>query len=192
MFIQHLRKQVFAIMIVLMLMAISIIWADFVSADDTKDIAISSIFIDSRFKLWDSSEKILDGKFNITIFYFNKSVNNTAYYKIDLDNNISEGFFTDFIINQYSINESMIHYIKIYINNKTVYYVNNIIITNGVTKSTIDYANNVWTINLNPSEWSKKERSIFYAVVLASLLSVLIAYRITSKNRKNRGITTYK
>ena len=163
-----------------------------VSAQELNNAETSTFFIDSRFKLWDENEKMLDSNFNITIFYLNSSSNNTAYYKIDIDNTINEGFFTNYTKLQFNINESIIHYLKIYINNETVLHETNIIITNQVSKSLIDYANNQWTINLSPFEWTQKERNIFLSVVIGALLCLLIAYRITVKFKKSKGITTYK
>lgn len=191
MFIRLVRKSYFSIGIILMLVAVSI-FGNFVSAQANPNIATSTIFIDSRFKLWDTNEKMLDAQFNITIVYFNSSSNNSAYYKIDVDNNISEGYFKNSTKKQYFINQTMIHYLKIFINNKTVYETTNIIITNQISKSLIDYANNQWTINLSPFEWTQKERNIFSAAVIGALMCLLIAYRITTKYKKSKGIQTFK
>ncbi len=185
-----IRRRKPVIIIVMVIMVLGIFNNVLVSAND--EIPNTSIFIDSRFKLWDLNEKMIDGNFNITVYYFNETTNNTAYYKIDIDDNISEGFFKTSIKKQFSINSSMIHSLKVYINNETIYHVTNIIITNQISKSLIDYANNEWTINLSPFDWGQKERNIFFAVVISALISLFIAYRITTKYKKSRGITTIK
>lgn len=191
MFVQPVRRQFIICVLVIMLIVVSI-FGDFVSAQANPNTTISTVFIDSRFKLWDETEKLLDENFNITIFYLNSSSNNTGYYKIDIDSQISEGIFTNYIKKEYLINETFIHYLRIYVNNQTILEAYNIIITNQISKSLIDYANSQWTINLSPFEWTKKEQNVFFAGVIGAILCLVISYRITTKYKKSKGIKTYK
>lgn len=184
----RLQKPVI-ILSVLMLLSISI--TSMVSANSL-EIDNSTIFINSRFILWDADEKMIDNKFNISIFYNNVTSNNTCYYKIDIDNNITEGFLNFSTKHEYKYNETLIHYITIYINNVTVFKVTNIITTSTITERSINYPGNPYTINLSPSEWNAKEINLFTAVIFGGFIASVMVYRIRIKYSKGRGITTYK
>lgn len=188
----NVRKSIILLVIGMLILMESGFLINRVSAQSDFNPDSTNIFIDSRFKLWDEYEKMLDDTFNITIVYINQSVNHSAYYKIDIDNNITEGNFTYFVTNQFYINETLIHYLRIYINNESVFYETNIIIDSDVTKDSIDYGKSIWTINLSPLEWTQKERNIFFAGIISFLVSLPMVYFIIKTNKKGHGIKTYK
>lgn len=160
-------------------------------ADDPSSIAYANIT--SRFILWDNSEKMLDPLFNINLIYFNQTYNNTAWYKIRINQDIYNDTFQGFTTVQFNLNTTeVIQILEVEINNVSVLTATGIIITKGVSKSSVQTGLKEWLISLSPFEWSKKEWDIFYGIIIASLLSVLIAYRIVKRHRKYRGVKEIK
>lgn len=182
--IQNIFKYILVVMVIT---GMGIGDTFFIVSALNSDIANSpSIFIDSRFKLWDSNEKMLDKNFNITIIYVNES---GFYYNIIINENNYSGMANLSYTNSFWLNETdIITLLEIQINNNTIFKENNIIITSGITQSVIDTGLSPFTINLKPSEWTQKEWNIFWSIFLGSILSFYIAFRIIKKYRKLHGV----
>lgn len=149
------------------------------------------IFIESRFKLWDLNEKMLDKDFNITILYYNQSNNNSFNYKITLDENIYTGNSTYYYSQNFTIdNTDILFKMEIEINNITYLSETGILITSGITQSKIQNSGEPFTINLNPAEWSKKEWNIFFSLMFAGILGMIISYKLVKRIRKKHGVKT--
>ena len=86
----------------------------------------------------------------------------------------------------------VIQVLEVSINNESVLTATGIIVTEGVTAGSVRQGLKEFLISLSPFEWSKKEWHIFYAIITASLLSVLIAYRLVKRYRKFRGVKEIK
>lgn len=149
------------------------------------------IYIDSRLKLWDINEKMLDKNFNITIIYLNESNNNSFNYKITVNNLIYEGNSTLYHLQNFTITDTdIIFKFQVIINNITYLDESEIIITSGVNGSDIVNAGKPFTINLKPSEWNALEWNIFFALVFAGIIGMFITYRLIKRIRKKNGVNT--
>ena len=153
----------------------------------------TKIIITSRFVLWDSTEKMIDPIFTIHMFYFNITNNHTAFYVIRINENTYPGIFQvnksiDFNINYTDV----ILLIQVDINNETVLSASNIYVTDGITQGGIRRIREPFGITLTPWEWSAKEWNIFFGIFSASLLSILVGYRMVTKYRKHRGVIEIK
>lgn len=151
------------------------------------------IYIDSRMKLWDTNEKMLDKDFNITIIYINETTNNSFNYYIKINNNEYSGianltYFKNFTI----INTDLLTHFEIKINNITYIKETGIIITSGITQDSIRNAGTPFTLNLKPSEWSKMEWNIFFALIFSGVIGMIITYRLIKRIRKKSGVRTIR
>jgi len=147
------------------------------------------IFIESRFKLWDSNEKMIDENFQIHIVYTNISHNNTFSYYIQINNEIYNGttnyyYFLDIHLN----NGENINTLLIKINNETALHETNIKIIGGVSGSGIKRSIEPFTISLSPFQWNLAERNIFYSVIIGAIISIFFGFRIVKFYRAKNGI----
>lgn len=150
----------------------------------------TKVILESRFILWDTNEKMIDPHFYINIFYYNWSDNSTAWYLVNVDGDVRVGAFQyETTLEYYLNNTEMISSISVMVNNKTVMTANTIFITEGITQAGIHRVTRPFTINLTPWEWNAMEWNIFYAIVTASLLSIIMAYRGVRYYRRKKGIT---
>lgn len=148
------------------------------------------VFIESRFRLWDANEKMLDNSFNITVIDLR---NNTTikYLEIDINGDIYYSNFTQYSITEISTNDSMIN-IVIRINNETVFVESNIKIIRGVTGNTISTGQKPFVISLSPLEWNSRQWNIFFAVVISAIISIGISYIIVMRYRRIKGAIEIK
>ena len=176
------------IITVIMIFALSGVMSSYaISGQSTPD---NFIFIQSRFMLWDTYEKMMDNNFNITLInYENSTMNNS--YEIYINKDIYYGNFTGFIILPFMRNESSISII-VKMNNDTKMIESNIRIVKGITPNAIDRIDTSPFITINPLEWGKRQWNIFFAVVFSALVSVLIAYLIVVRYRKFKGVMEIK
>lgn len=142
--------------------------------------------------LWDNSEKMLDNNFQIHIFEFNNSVNNTNYYSVILDSNETTGFFQDYITLNLSTNKAIIFKLEVKVNNETILIANNIKILEGLSSSGIQDSHSPFLLSLSPWEWSNKEWNIVGAIVLSSILAMFIGYRVAKRYRTLHGVREVK
>lgn len=147
------------------------------------------IFIESRFRLWDENEKMIDNNFNIIII--NTELNKTVYYEIQINADIMTGVFSRNITIPIYTNETMIA-LSIRLDNHTALSVSGISIIGNVNYQQITSIQHDNLISLNPLTWSKKERNIFYSVIVAGLISVLISYLSVMRYRKLKGVMEIK
>ena len=160
-------------------------------ADDPSSIAYANVT--SRFILWGSDEKMIDPQFSLNLFYFNSSMNHTGWYRIHIDDDVYNDTFQGFVSIPFNYNMTeVIGFMEVEINNESVLTARGIVITEGVTAGSVRQGLKEFLISLSPFEWSKKEWHIFYAIITASLLSVLIAYRLVKRYRKFRGVKEIK
>lgn len=147
------------------------------------------IFIESRFRLWDSTEKMIDKNFTITMINLNSSMNNE--YKLSINNNITYGNFTGSIQIPIIATDSVIN-ILIEINNKTEFMQTDIRIISGITAPGINQISQPWYIQLSPLEWGKKQWNIFFAIVLSAFICIYISYHIVMHYRNLSGTREIK
>lgn len=164
----------------------------FVSAQSIPQDPTIFYDIDSRFILWDTNEKMIDAKFNITIIYFNVSNNHSSNYDIIVDGISKKGNFTFSHTEFYNITTKQSINIKIVVDEKIILDAYSISLTSGVSESRINQAKEPFTLNLSPFEWSKMEWNIFYAIVLCSMFSLLISYRIVKRYKQTKGFVEVK
>lgn len=153
----------------------------------------ASTNLSSRYILWDSYEKMIDPSFNITVYCFNSSSNFTAWFEIGIDNNITTGEFQFINTINFTIKRTIINDLYVKINNKTYLSAQNILIAEGITTDNITPDNgHSLTINLLPSEWTKKEWNIFFGIVSSFLLSLPICYFGIKTSRQIVGYKTIR
>lgn len=151
------------------------------------------IFIDSRLKLWDNNEKMLDKNFNITIIYLNESNNNSFNYEININDLSYKGNSTMYYLQNITISDTdFIFKFQVIINNITYLDESGIIITSGIQSSDIINAGKPFTINLRPSEWNSKEWNIFFGLAFSGLMGLPISYKLVKRIRKKNGINTIR
>jgi len=153
----------------------------------------TKIILSSRFILWDINEKMIDNDFDINIFYFNKTNNNTAYYNIKVDELNFNGTFENFISISINLtNKEIINIIEVSINNITVFNQHYIIVMEGITGSSVKRGISEFLISLNPFEWQAKEYNIFGSVLVASLIGVFISLKTVKYYRNKKGVSEVK
>lgn len=151
------------------------------------------IFINSRFKLWDENEKMLDKNFSITIIFLNESLNNSFEYSIKIDNNNINGSNEKSVTEYFDMNNTnIILILQIFVNNEIIFEAENIILTSGVNQNTINTGLSPYVISLNPSDWKSLERNIFISAIIGGLFSILISYRLVKRIRKSHGVKTIR
>jgi len=156
-------------------------------------IAETKIYFTSRFILWDENEKMIDNHFQIHIHFKNETLNDTAYYNIRIDDLIYNGTFQYYESISINITDKQIlSMIDISINNRSIYTVYGVTVISGVTKSNIERSISEFLISLNPLEWKEKEWNIFFAVIVASILTIPIALRFVKYFRAKRGVSEVK
>ena len=156
-------------------------------------ISDSKVILTSRFILWDKYEKMIDNNFTLHLFYNNNTINNTAYYNITLDEYYYSGFIDTYKSFDFNFsNREIIMKITVKIENQTVFSANEIIIVEGITQSHVKRGISEFLISLNPLEWKSKEWNIFYAVIIASLISIVIALRMVRYYKIKKGVTEIK
>jgi len=189
MFIQRQRIRLLcAVLILGMLVSVSL--GESVASEPETD---TKILLTSRFILWDSNEKMIDPIFDIHILYFNSTFNNTGYYQIRINEYQYNGTVMNYTLVHIVLNNTeMINQLSVSINNHTVYTVNNIIVITGMSQNSIRRIVSDWLISLNPLEWKAKEWNIFFAVIVASLLTVPLALRYARVYNKRKGVTVVK
>lgn len=147
------------------------------------------ILIDSQFKLWNVREKSLDKNFTIHIWLPSALNNSTNNYIIRVDNNYTNGSFSNYMSKQYLlVNKTRIEVLEVYVNNQSCLIATGIRIMTGVSQSQIDAGQSPFTISLLPSEWKAKEWRIFFAIVVCAVLCSFISYRMVMRYRKARGV----
>lgn len=185
------HAQIYKILVIVGALLLTGLFSSCAVADDSDNNAYA--IITSRFILWDSNEKLLDPHFSIHVFDFNTSVNHTSFYGIL----INENEYNNSFINHAKINFNMtgieeIYKLTIAINNKTVMTALDIDIVGGVSENQVKQPYEPFTINLSPLEWSAKEWNIFLAIVGATILGMIFAYRRVKNYRKYRGVREWK
>lgn len=133
---------------------------------------------------------MLDPDFSIHLFYINQTNNNTASYSIMMDGQtVSQGAFRfNKTVDLHLNNTDMIGLLTVTVNNATVLSASTIFITEGITQAGIRRVSEPYTIKLLPWQWSGLQWNIFYGVVTASLLSLVMGYRLVRWYRKQRGV----
>jgi len=185
------KQRIYLIITIMVIMGMGISNIFFVVSAQINFADSPQIYIDSRLKLWDSSEKMLDKKFNITIINFNESTNNTFNYYIKVNNLEYFGISNlSYLQNFTIINTDILHTFIIKVNNKTYIDESGIVITSGITQDSIIDAGKPFTLNLKPSEWTKKEWNIFFALVFSGIIGMVITYRLIKRIRKKNGVNT--
>jgi len=150
---------------------------------------ISTYYIESRFKLWDNNEKMLDENFAIHILYYNNSNNNSFFYYIQINDNIYNGSSNYMHIENIVMNNNQyINTLIIKVNNETLLSESNIRIIGGVSGDVIKRSVDKFTISLSPLEWTNAERNIFFSVILGAILSIFFGFRLVKKYRSKYGI----
>lgn len=145
-------------------------------------------FLTSKFYFNDGKEILIDKNFTIHMLNYNYS-----YYEIEIDELYFNGTFFNYETKNIILeNRELILRIIVKINNETSLTYTNIIIMEGLSASGIQRSTSPFTINLSPFEWNKKEWNIFWAVITASLIGILISYRLVLRYRKVRGIRELK
>lgn len=147
-------------------------------------------YIESRFKLWDNTEKMLDESFTIHLIYYNNSNNNTYSYYIQINNDIYKNttqYHT--IIPIHLNNGQIINIFIIKINNETILSESNIRIIGGVSGDGIKRSIEPYTISLSPLQWNNVERNIAFSVVFSGVLSIFLGFRLVKFYRSKNGIT---
>lgn len=156
-------------------------------------MASSYSFIESRFILWDSSEKMLDNEFSIIMIDFNSSVNHSSSYEITINENVYNGSFNQFYRENITLNNTeFIYLLEVKINGNTTLRAEDIIIMSGVDGSTIHIGSQPFGITFSPSEWRAIEWSIFFALMLSGFLSIWLAYRVVKFKRIHGGVKEWK
>jgi hypothetical protein len=171
-------------------MLVSVSFGESVASDSDSD---TKILLTSRFILWDTNEKMIDPEFKIHIVYQNETYNNTGYYKITINQDTYNGTVNNFTTVHILLNNTeVINQLSVSINNHTVYTVNYIVVISGVSKSNVRRSVSEWLISLNPLEWRSKEWNIFFAVIVASFITVPLALRYAKVYRKRKGVVEVK
>lgn len=152
----------------------------------------STFFIQSRFMLWDSAEKMLDPSFTVHIWAENYSSMN--FYNITLDHVHTTGTFSRNVSVPFNlVNTSRIAIFTIAVNNVTLMTANNVVISGGVSKQTISTGSSLLNlISMSPFEWTQAEWNIFFTVFLGGCLAVVIAYRSVKKYKVFKGVKVIK
>lgn len=173
-----------AILLILSILALSGLEVQAQGIQD--DTGGASIFLESRFRLWDPTEKILDQNFTITAVYFNASNNNTAHLSIKINGLAvhNETFKNWTKWGRIYTGENL--ELEILINNNTVFHERDIYIMSGVTAPALQK----WKpsfLEISPGDWSKLQWNQFFGAVLGVLFSIYIGYRVTKEGRKRTG-----
>lgn len=153
-----------------------------------------SYHIDSEFMLWKDTEKMINSNFTVSLYYYYDNINlnisnSNISYIIRVDNDIRTGNFTHNVKEFFNVsNGYTIRIFDIKINNETLLTANNIYVISGMTGDSIKRSFSQFLISLSPYEWTSKERNVFYAIITASLLSIVISYRGLKRYRKTHGI----
>lgn len=164
-----------------------------IMAIGVNDNAEVSAHFSSSFMLWNDFEKMINKDFNITVYSFNSSLNFTGYYEIGIDNQKWEGNFQFYKVINFTIEKLIINNLYVKINNITLINADNIFISEGITSENIVSGDgNPLTINLRPSEWSKKEWNIFFSLIVSFIISVLFCYVTVKLGRKITGYKTIR
>ena len=174
------------IIIAALLIATVILPVGFAISQPLNDEMTVFIFIDSRFKLWDSNEKMLDNNFTVTILSID---NETHTYRISANNEIRTGNLTNLTyihIEYFNITDSTLA-LHIEIDDKPIYTVSNIKLISDITASGISQIGKPFVISLSPFDWNKKQWNIFNSVIISALISVLLAYLFVLRFRKLHG-----
>lgn len=150
-------------------------------------------FIESRFKLWDSSEKMIGESFIIHLLYYNNSNNNTFSYYIQINNEIYNGTENYYLSQEIRLNNGdIINTLTIKINGETVLSESNIRVIGGVSSAGIKRSIESFTISLSPFLWTLKERNIAFSVLTSGIIGVLLGFPIIKIYRSKNGITEIK
>lgn len=175
--------------IFIMVFALSNVFSVIAFKNVNANTSISDYFIESRFMLWDSNEKMLDENFNIHIFYINETNNNTFHYYIRIDNDIYTNVTTyHYNVSIHKNSRDIINVLEIRINNETILFANNIKILSGVSESGIRRSVSDYLISLSPFEISSKLKNVFYSSIVGAILGLFLAFRIIKKYRAKYGM----
>lgn len=142
-------------------------------------------FIQSRFILWDNTERMIDPAFSVILI----NPNGSAYYEIDIDGNITTGLvnYSEVVDFDYT-GQDIIYYLEVKIDNQTVLLAGEIVLLEGLSSSGVARPGSPFTISLAPWEWTEKEWNIVFSIILSSLLAMFIGYRIAKRYRKLHGV----
>jgi len=144
----------------------------------------TSIFFQSRFILWDPTEKMIDNDFNITLITYN---NDTHEYLIHLDDITYTGSYVNYTTIFITYNYSQINTLKILLDNELIFSTSDIRVTSGVTRDRIDNFIEPYLIKFLPFELTKFEWNLIYSGVVGAILCLPTAYFTVKWYRKRKG-----
>ena len=174
---------VLTLLIIMGPMAVEIVHAQGTQGQDGQAL---HIFIESRFRLWDPTEKMMDKDFTISVFYFNETMNNTARIKILINGAPEyEVTFSNYTSFNYSYRGDSIS-LTIQLNNETVFNEPNIQIIAGIT----GHGLRTWKptfLEINPGDWKAYQWNEFYSIVFGVLISIYVGFRSIKTVRRKIG-----
>lgn len=145
--------------------------------------------ISSRFMLWDSNEKMLDPAFMIIL----TSNDNNSSYQITINNDVYSGNFSyNEVVNFTYTEGEIMAVLKVEIDGQLLIDESNIMIYSNIDSGVISTGRSKYTVSLSPFEWTKKEWSIFWAVIAASIYSVFVSLRLVKRYKRYRGVIEVK
>ena len=155
-----------------------------VSQDTSGFTEDTATFFQSRYILWDSTEKIIDPDFNITLIAFD---NETHYYNIIIHNQIYIGNYTYYKLLNFTFNYSTMSELSIQIDNRSHIYATNIRVIGGVTAEKVLPHIEPFVIEFLPWELTQYEWDLFYSGVVAALIALPTVHFGVKYYRRRRG-----
>ena len=146
----------------------------------------TTVFVQSRFILWDTTEKMIDKNFNITLISWNIT-NTYNNYSIQVGNMNYNGTFINHYILNITFNNSIINVLKVTINEKICLYANNVRVVSGVSHAAITNLVETYKIEFLPFELTKFEWNLIWSGVVGVIICLPTAYFTVKYYRKYRG-----
>ena len=185
MFISRRRFLGFGYRLVIPLGLILLILSGFVVSQTSPGVPDGTkIFIQSRFLLWDTHEKMIDGEFNITLISYD---NQTHLYNIKLDEISYNGSYTYFTVIDIKYNYSVINTLIVFIDGNRSFEAYDIQIAEGISRGFISNLIETIKIEFLPIELTRFEWNLVISGIVGALICLPVSYFTVKYYRKYRG-----
>ena len=185
MFISRRRFLGFGYRLVISLGLILLILSGFVVSQTTPGVpGDTKIFIQSRFLLWDTHEKMIDGEFNVTFISYD---NQTHLYNININEISYNGSYSYYTVVDINFNYSTINTFIILVDGNRSFEAYDIQVTDGISRGFI--ANLIETIKIEflPFELTRFEWNLVTSGVVGAMICLPVSYFTVKYYRKYRG-----
>ena len=164
---------------------ILLILSGFVVSQSTPGVpADTKIFIQSRFILWDTHEKMIDGDFNVTCISYD---NQTHSYTVNVDDLSYNGSYQYFTVIDVHFNYSTINILEVIIDGNRSFGAYDIQVTKGLNRGIISDLIETIKIEFLPFELTRFEWNLVISGVVGAIICLPVSYFTVKYYRKYRG-----